>query len=78
MLGIGDWEQLLDKIQKFKEDGVNLTDHIAIANKQKVEKKALLMENLRAAKTKKPESESKDTSVSEEDSASDIEEKEED
>ena len=53
MLGQGSWEQLWKKIKKLEETKVSLTDHIAIAAKQRADKKAQAAANLQAAKGKK-------------------------
>lgn len=49
MLGLGEWAPLLQKIQELKNSGVSLTDHIAIANQQKVERKSQLAATMKAA-----------------------------
>ena len=50
LLSIGDWEPVLLKIKTLKDKMVSLTDHIAIAARQKAEKKAELIANMRSAK----------------------------
>ncbi|MBV5349764.1 hypothetical protein JZU71_00950, partial [bacterium] len=48
MLSLGAWEPLMQKIISLKEEGISLTDHIAITAKERAEKKAQLMSNLRS------------------------------
>ena len=59
MLNIGEWGPVLQKIKSLKDDGTTLTDHIAIAIKQKATKRAELMANMQASKKAK-ESKPKD------------------
>ena len=53
MLNIGAWDAITQKIESLKEQGVSLTDHIAIANIQKAKKRAQLVENMRSARKPK-------------------------
>jgi len=53
MLTLGTWDTIQQKIQVLKEQGVSLTDHIAIANIQKAERRAELVAKMRIAKTAK-------------------------
>ena len=53
MLSIGEWDTINQKIESLKEQGVSLTDHIAIANIQKAKKRAQLVENMRTARKPK-------------------------
>jgi len=50
LLSIGTWDTINQKIESLKEQGVSLTDHIAIANIQKAKKRAQLVENMRKPK----------------------------
>ena len=59
MLRLGNWDSLTEKIASLQRQDVNLTDHIAIAAKEKAEKKALLMSKIRATKPTKPPGKSK-------------------
>lgn len=43
MLRLGNWEQMFEKIAVLKEKGVSLPDQIAIAAKQRAERRALAM-----------------------------------
>lgn len=54
LLGHGDWEPLLNKINTLKESGVTLTDHIATAAQARAAKRAELAANLKAVKAKAP------------------------
>lgn len=54
MLSLGDWDPLFQKINSLKEEGVSLTDHIAITAQKKAEQKAERMANLRSANSTKP------------------------
>lgn len=53
MLTIGEWEPVLNKIKTLHAEGINLTDHIAIANQQKAEKRAQLIANMKTSKSTK-------------------------
>jgi hypothetical protein len=53
MLSNGNWEPVLLKIKTLHDKNVSLTDHIAIAAKQKAEKRAELVAKMRPAKTAK-------------------------
>ena len=66
MLGLGNWKPILSKIDSLKEKGVTLKDHIAIAAKEKAEKRALLMSNLRSTKSTKSTDKPNDTSLQDE------------
>lgn len=66
MLSLGSWEPLLNKVKSLKEQGVRLTDHIAIIAKGKAEKKAQLMSTLRSTKPTNPTQESSITSIQDE------------
>jgi len=59
MLNIGEWNTINKKIESLKEQGISLTDHIAIANIQKAKKRAQLVANMR--KPKAPENQSQPT-----------------
>ena len=50
MLSLGDWEPVLLKIKTLHDKNVSLTDQIAIAAKQKAEKRAELVAKMRSAK----------------------------
>ena len=50
MLNQGSWELVEKKISTLKDQGVGLTDHIAIATQKKAEQKAQQMETLQKAK----------------------------
>jgi len=50
MLSLGEWEPVLLKIETLHDKNVSLTDHIAIAAKQKAEKRAELVAKMRSAK----------------------------
>jgi len=50
MLTVGTWDTINQKIESLKEQGVSLTDHIAIANIQKAKKRAQLVANMRKPK----------------------------
>lgn len=66
MLSLGDWEPLFQKINSLKEEGVSLTDHIAITAQKKAEQKAERMANLRSTNSNKPTNSTstlKDTSL---------------
>lgn len=54
MLKLGEWTGLLEKIESLKAEGVSLTDHIAIAAKERAEKRA---ENLSKNKSAKKDEE---------------------
>jgi len=41
----------LQKIDSLKEQGISLTDHIAVAAQQRAERRAQLMSNLRSTKS---------------------------
>jgi len=53
LLTLGTWDTVHQKIKSLKEQDVSLTDHIAIANIQKVERRAELVAKMRTAKTAK-------------------------
>ena len=53
MLTLGTWDIIHQKIKSLKEQDVSLTDHIAIANIQKAERKAELVAKMQSAKTAK-------------------------
>lgn len=55
MLNLGDWEPVMQKIKVLQDTGVTLTDHIAIAAKQRAEKRAQLMASMQASKKAKAE-----------------------
>lgn len=78
MLGQGSWEQLWKKIKKLEETEISLTDHIAIAAKQKAKKKAQAAANLPAAKGKKqpPPPDNADEKAEVEDDEENIEDEE--
>lgn len=54
MLQMGEWTGLLEKIESLKAEGVSLTDHIAVAAKERAEKRA---ENLSKRKSAKKDKE---------------------
>ena len=54
MLQMGEWTGLLEKIESLKTEGVSLTDHIAVAAKERAEKRA---ENLSKRKSAKKDEE---------------------
>lgn len=60
MLNLSDWEPVLQKITSLKEQGISLTDHIAIASQKKAERRAELMANMLASKKAKAASTKKD------------------
>jgi len=66
MLSLGAWEPILKKMTSLKEQGVSLTDHLAIIAKEKTEKRAQLMSNLRSTKTTKPTEKSGSTTIQDE------------
>ena len=54
MLSLGSWEPILQKINLLKDKGVSLTDHIAMAVKEKAEMRAKLLLNPRSSNSTKP------------------------
>ena len=53
----------MQKINSLKEEGVRLTDHIAITAKEKAERKAQLIANLHSQKPTESTSKPKNTNV---------------
>jgi len=54
MLNLGSWESVEKKINALKDQGVSLTDHIAIATQKKAEQKAQQIDKLQKTKLKQP------------------------
>lgn len=63
LLRMGAWEPIAGKITSLKNQGVSLTDHLAILAKEKAEKKAQLMSNLRSTKSTNPTKKTNDIPV---------------
>ncbi|NDY74249.1 hypothetical protein DO021_20475 [Desulfobacter hydrogenophilus] len=53
MLQMGEWTGLLKKIESLKREGVSLTDHIAVAAKERAEKRAEDLLKRKSVKTDK-------------------------
>ena len=57
VMQMGDWKSLLEKIDSLRDEGISLTDHIAIAANKRAERKAQLLSEKQMAKenqTKEP------------------------
>lgn len=53
LLKMGEWTGLLEKIESLKKERVSLTDHIAIAAKERAEKRAENLSKRKSARTDK-------------------------